>query len=373
MFELNYPPHIRFGWGVRKDLPAVVQRLTGSPVPRYALVVGRSVHYASFITECESLLGKPQTIYRDIRPDPVLANVDGLVAELRRSQPELVIGCGGGSVLDTAKAGAALAPLEGSTKDFFYGRRSIEQRGIPFIALPTTAGTGAEVTKNSVLTDPDTLIKQSIRDPRMVAAAALIDPELTLTLPPAVTASSGLDAFTQALESYICTRANSVSRALAARAMELIFPALPAVFADGQDRDKRTQMAEGSLLSAMAFSQSGLGAVHGLAHPLGALLDVQHGLTCAILLPFILEFNAPVSSPHYAELGARLRIGGADDFVRAVRALCEQLKVPSTFADLGLKAKHSDFIVANCRSNSMKANPREISDAQVENLLAALR
>lgn len=373
MFELNYPPHVRFGWGVRKDLPAVIQRLTGSPVPRYALVVGRSAHYNAFIAECEGLLGKPQLIYRDIRPDPVLANVDGLIAKLRSSQPELVIGCGGGSVMDTAKAGAALAPLGGNTIDYFYGKRSIDRRGIPFIAMPTTAGTGAEVTKNSVLTDPDTLIKQSIRDPRMVAVAALIDPELTLTLPPAITASSGLDALTQALESYICTRANSVSRALAARAIELIFPSLPVVYEDGENREHRTLMAEGSLLSAMAFSQSGLGAVHGLAHPLGAMLDVQHGLTCAILLPYILEFNASVSSPHYAELGAQLGLGGAQEFIDAIRALCDRLNVPSTFSDHGLQAKHSDFIIANCRSNSMKANPREISDTQVENLLAALR
>ena len=373
MFELNYPPHVRFGWGVRKDLPAVVQRLTGSPVPRYALVVGRSAHYNSFIAECESMLGKPEVVYRDIRPDPVLANVDGLIEALRSSPVDILIGCGGGSVLDTAKAGAALAPLPGKTIDYFYGRKSIERRGIPFIALPTTAGTGAEITKNSVLTDPDTLIKQSIRDPRMVAVAALVDPELTLTLPANVTASSGLDALTQALESYICTRANSVTRALAAQSIELIFPALPAVYADGQDRDNRTRMAEGSLLSAMSFSQSGLGAVHGLAHPLGAMLDVQHGLTCAILLPYVLEFNASVSTQHYAELGQRLGLGGADEFVRAIRDLCEQLQVPEGFADLGLQAKHSDFIIANCRSNSMKANPREMSDAQVENLLMALR
>ncbi len=371
-FELRYPPLIRCGWGVRQDVPRVLADTGGWETPRVFLVASQSAMAGGRLAEFESLCGGFCGQVLGIPHDPPLASVDALLRAIRESDTEVVLAVGGGSVIDAAKAAAALAPFTENVRPYFDGEVAVPAYGLPLLALPTTAGSGAEITSNAVLTDPVRGVKKSLRSPHLVPAAALVDAELTLSQPPNLTAWSGLDALTQALESYLSLQAHAASRALARQAVRQIMEFLPVAAASGHDREARTRMAEGSLLSAMAFSQSGLGAVHGLAHPLGLALGLAHGLTCAILLPHVLRLNAGVCAGELAELAAFCGLRSGEDFVGRIDALGATLGVPHGFAGHGLRPEHFGQVLVNCRSASMKANPRPLSDADITELLTAL-
>ena len=241
-----------------------------------------------------------------------------------------------------------------------------------FAALPTTAGTGTEATPNSVLTDPETEIKKSIRHDTMFPDLAVIDPELTYSCPRNLTAHSGLDALTQAIESYISLNANTASKALAGKATQLIFNALPVVYANLENENSRSDMAEGSMITALAFAQSGLGAVHGLGHPLGSKLHVPHGLCCAILLPKILRLNQDFCSEALDELAINCGCAGSDFFIEQIENLCKSLGIPDNFREFGISSDIFPFILKNCRSGSMRSNPRHLEDTEILNILESL-
>ena len=371
-YQLNYPPEIVFGWGALAQLPEVAARAAGQAAPPYVLAVRRSLRDDPLVGRIAGLLGPARAVFAGVPTEPTHADVDALAAVIRQAAPAVVIAVGGGSVMDTAKAAAFLAGDGGACADYAAGRRPLPARGRPFIALPTTSGSGAEITRNAVLTALDTGVKQSLRHPRMIAAAALVDPELTVSAPPGVTAASGLDALTQAVESYLSTKANAATQALARQAVVRLYGALPRAWRDGQDRAARTALAEGSLLGALAFSQSGLGAVHGLAHPVGTLLHRPHGYVCAVLLPHLLRFNAPAADARLGELATAVGLPDAAAFVAAIGELCRALGIPPGFAGDGLAERHFPAIVAQCRSPSMACNPRPMSDAEVLALLHTL-
>ncbi|MFA7184128.1 MAG: iron-containing alcohol dehydrogenase, partial [Victivallales bacterium] len=251
-------------------------------------------------------------------------------------------------------------------------RKAIPGKGLFFAALPTTAGTGTEATPNSVLSDPDTDIKKSIRHDTMFPDLAIVDPELTYSCPANLTAHSGLDALTQAIESYISRNANAVSKALAARAVQLVFAALPKVCAELGDKNARRDMAEGSMIAALAFAQSGLGAVHGLGHPIGSKLHIPHGLCCAILLPKILRLNRDSCFEALDELALTCDCVGGGFFVDKIEKLCRSLNIPADLRAFGLKRDIFPFIVKNCRSGSMRSNPRNFEDGEVIEILESL-
>lgn len=369
-FTLNYPPRIIFGVGRSKELP----ELLPDHVSGVLMVVGD--HFAdsgAAAALAASLRPRRVELAIGIKPEPPLSEVDRLVGIGRDVGIDAVVAVGGGSVIDAAKAAAAIIPAGGSVREYFDGERRISGKGLFFAALPTTAGTGAEVTKNAVLTDRGSKIKKSIRHPLMTADLAVVDPSLTLDCPSALTAASGLDALTQAIESFVSLNANPVSRALARDAVGLLFPNLPRVYHAPDGIAARTAMAAGSLLSAMAFSQSGLGAAHGLAHPIGSLLDIPHGLACAVLLVPVCRFNSPEKAADYAELASACGLdGGGPGFIEALDDLVSALDITADFASFGLSEKHFPFIVANCRSNSMKGNPRFMSDEEVKTMLIDL-
>ena len=306
-------------------------------------------------------------------PEPPLENVDQLIELGRKENVTAVVAVGGGSTIDAAKAAAAIIPFPGTTSEYFNEERKLTAKGLFFAALPTTAGSGAEITKNAVLTDSAGKVKKSIRSPYMVPDLAIVDPLLTISMPPSLTAASGLDALTQAIESYTSSAANAVTRALAKSAVQKIMGSLLRVYQDGNDIVQRGNMAEGSLLSAMAFSQSGLGAVHGLAHPIGSLLGLAHGLTCSILLPPIMNWNLPVCRDLYNELAAACNLTDAESMVSEITGLRSAMDLPADFRQLGLKKEHFPFIITNCRSNSMKCTPRQMTDQDVIHLLNTLK
>lgn len=370
-YTLRYPGVVRFGAGAAKELPEHIPN-EGAVL----LVTGRSALSNGLAESLKSLLASWKIIDASgmSRPEPTLECVDAIVGTARAGNATAVVAVGGGSCIDAAKAAAAIAPRgTAKTAEFFDGERSIERDGLFLAALPTTAGTGAEITSNAVLTDPARRMKKSIRSPFMVPDIAIIDPELTLGTPSSVVAASGMDAFTQALESYTSASANAATRALAKTAVAKIYANIADAVENGADMIAKTELAEGSMLSAMAFSQSGLGAVHGLAHPIGSLLELPHGFVCAVLLPKIMEWNKVICAAEYAEVAAASDIpGGAEGLVAAVTDLNRKLGIPNEFASSGLTEEHFQFIIDNCRSRSMSGNPRPMTDDDVRSTLMSL-
>ncbi len=360
--ELKLPAEILFGAGERHKLARKL------PPGNVLIAAGR--HARKRIEEelLPQLEGRMVSFLADITPELPLADVERLLAEGRKIEARSVIGWGGGSAIDAAKTAAALMNLEGSVADYFYGRRKIASRSVFFAALPTTAGTGAEITPNAVLCDPETLVKQSIRHNSMFADLAIVDPELTYDCPPAVTAASGFDAFTQAVESYLSKNATPVTEALALDAAKYVLHPLASVVKHC-DEIGREEIARGSMLGAMAFTQSGLGAVHGIGHPLGSLLHVPHGVCCAVLLPTILRWNLATDDGHMELLARELLQNTPEIMIRSIEGYRKMCGLPSDFKKYGLAEKHFDFIVKNCRSGSMRSNPRELSDDDVRSIL----
>ncbi|MFQ6066436.1 MAG: iron-containing alcohol dehydrogenase family protein [bacterium] len=368
MFLLMYPTRIIFGRGAVKGLGKEVSSLGKSAL----LVTGRSSMRKTGILDRVLGVMKREGISVDlfdrVEHDPCLATVNQGIRIAHEKKSDVVVALGGGSAIDAGKAIASLVRQSGTIWEYHAGK-PIEREGLPFVAVPTTAGTGAEVTNNSVLTDKKVLIKKSIRSPYMIAKVALVDPELTLSLSSRVTAYTGMDAFTQALESFVSRSSNPIADALALQAIEVIFQNLPQAVANGKDVKVREKMALGSLLSAMAFSNSGLGAVHGLAHPIGARFGVPHGLACAILLPHVIGFNLRSRAQKFTQIAKKIGVDRAEDLPYGIKRFLERIGLPLSFKDYGITEDHFSSIIANSRSSSMSKNPRKVSDEDLREIL----
>ena len=383
-FAIHTPRDIVFGRGKSALLAAYLP----ASAKRVLVISGRHAADAEAKTIADSLTssGRETRIFAETMAEPSPGAVDTATAAIRAWNADAVVAVGGGSVIDTAKAAAALSRLDGSCIKYFNGTRELVVTDRPFFAaLPTTSGTGAEMTNNSVLTDPATQIKKSIRHPGMTADLAVVDPDLTVNCPRGVTVASGLDALVQAVEAFVSPKGTDYTRALAKAAACKLYGALKSImhesWKDAGDEPAldlafRVDMAEGSMLAGMAFAHAGLGAVHGLAHPVGSLLHVPHGVSCAILMLPVFQFNMNACGRLYAELAHEFLPKeprpDAALFIAAMRELSLGLGVPDHLRDYGLAEEHLPFIVANCRSNSMKNNPEPMSDEQVVTLLKSL-
>ena len=383
-FAIHTPRDIVFGRGKAALLPSLLP----ASAKHILVISGRHAAKTEAKTIADSLTasGRDVRIFAETMAEPSPGAVDTATAAIRAWNAYAVVAVGGGSVIDTAKAAAALSRLDGSCIEYFNGTRELVVTDRPFFAaLPTTSGTGAEMTNNSVLTDPATQIKKSIRHPGMTADLAVVDPDLTMNCPRGVTVASGLDALVQAVEAFVSPKGTDYTRALAKAAACKLYGALKSIthesWEDAGDEPAldlafRVDMAEGSMLAGMAFAHAGLGAVHGLAHPVGSLLHVPHGVSCAILMLPVFQFNMNACGRLYGELAhAFLPKEPRPDaalFIAAMRELSLGLGVPDNLRDYGLAEEHLPFIVANCRSNSMKNNPEPMSDEQVVELLRGL-
>lgn len=308
------------------------------------------------------------------------------VALARDFGAQFVIGVGGGSVLDSAKAIAALAANPGDPFDYLevIGRAlPLPNAPLPVIAIPTTAGTGSEVTRNAVLASPAHGVKVSVRSPLMLPRLAVVDPALTVGLPPAVTASTGLDALTQLIEPFTSIRATPITDAICREALPLVARALPLAYDDGSNIEARTEMAYGSLSGGLALANAGLGAVHGFAGPIGGMFDAPHGAVCAALLPAATRVNLRAlrertpQSPalaRYAE-AAQLclanRDATADDLAAWIERLAANLQIPKLGA-YGIDTSHiPDLVAKGAVASSMKANPIALTAAELTEILNA--
>ena len=316
--------------------------------------------------------------------EPDVALVEAGVAQARALPAEVVVGLGGGSALDAGKAIAALAANPGDVYDYLevVGRgQPLTRDALPYIALPTTAGTGSEVTRNAVLGVPEQRIKVSMRGPRFLPRLAIVDPELTHGLPPAITAYTGLDALTQLLEPFVSSSANPLTDALCREGLRRAAGALRRAVADGADTEARCDMALASLLGGLALANARLGAVHGLAGPLGGRFAAPHGALCGRLLPAAaavtvraLQTRAPASPALAAYAGAaRLLTGRAEaaaaEGVAWLQALVDDLALPR-LAHYGLTAADLPGLVPLAqRASSMRGNPLPLTDDEVLEIL----
>lgn len=387
---LNYsflaPRQIVFGWGRRSELGPLASGLGR----RAFLISGsRTLERTGAIEQLAATLrtsGIEVIPFSTASREPEVRDVDQLVASLRSLNPtesDIVVAVGGGSTIDLAKAAAALATNRHgeSVEEFLEGvgrGLQITQSPLPLIALPATAGTGAEATKNAVISsnaDAATPYKKSLRSDLMVPRLVIVDPELTVSVPKDVTAFTGMDAITQLIESYISRRAAPIPQALCLHGLKLAIPELPRAVEDGTLREAREAMSHAALLSGIALANSGLGFAHGVAAALGVTCQVPHGLACAVMLPAALQFNLPVRTRELAELerlfdpDAGADPVAANAFIDRVQTLCETLGIPTRLSALGVKQEQLSLLVSGSRGNSMSANPRDASDAKLEQIL----
>ncbi len=382
-FEFATATRIIFGTGTIEEVAPLAAEMGSSAF----VVAGRSTERAQPLLE---QLNKQaiECITFSVPGEPTTTIVKEGVREAREAKSDLVIGIGGGRVLDTGKAIAAMLTNSGELEDYLevVGRgQPLTQPPVPYIAIPTTAGTGAEVTRNSVLGVPEHRVKVSMRGPLMLPRLAVVDPGLTHSMPPSITASTGLDALTQLMEVYVSNKANPLTDGICREGLKRAARSLRQAYEDGGNATAREDMALASLLGGLALANAKLGAVHGFAGPLGGMISAPHGVICARLLPYVMETNVRTlqkradDSPaltRYDEV-AQLLIGKAtaraDDGVAWVQELCGALKVPS-LAEFGLREEDLPAVVAKSRkSSSMKGNPIELTDNELVEILKKSR
>jgi alcohol dehydrogenase class IV len=383
-YEFSVPPRIVFGWGRRKEVGALALTLGRRA---FAVLGSRTLQKNGVWTELSTQLeqaGVQPILAATIGREPEVADVDELAQLLRQQDAgagDFVLGLGGGGALDLAKAAAALATNRhgASVRDFLEGVGAglqVTSSPLPMLAMPTTGGTGAEATRNAVISLYNPPVKKSIRSPLMIPRVVLVDPELSVSVPSDTTAWTGMDAITQLIESYICRFAKPIPQALALHGLQLALPMVREAVRDGRSRPAREAMSHAALLSGMALANSGLGFAHGVAAALGAFARVPHGLACAMMLPVALRVNRDVAEKQLAELArAALPVGMASDNAATLKlldhidALCADLKVPTRLSQVGVAPEQLDDLVRGSRGNSMNGNPRQLTDAELRKIL----
>lgn len=377
-FEFATAGRILFGPDITAELPAIVSRfgqkvfiLTGSQSQRHRHVL--------------EALSSSATVFQ-VTGEPTTRTASDGIALARWVQADVVVGIGGGSVIDTGKVVAAMLTNRGDLKDYLEvvgAGKPLQQVPVPYVAIPTTAGTGAEVTRNAVLLVPEHKVKVSMRSGLLLPKLALVNPRLTHSVPPDVTAATGLDALTQLAEAFVCKKANPLTDGICREGLTRAGRALRRAFEDGNDAEAREDMAIASLFSGLALANAGLGAVHGFAGPLGGMINAPHGAICGKLLPFVTEANvralrdreAGSSAPARFDEIARILTGSdkatASDAVQWIHELCGVFGLPG-LRQYGLREDDFPAAVAKAqKASSMKGNPVELHDEELAAILAA--
>ena len=378
-FQFATATRILFGAGTIRQLGPLAAQLG-----RHALLVtGRNANRAA------PLIPLLQEHHVDclsfcVPGEPDLATIDQGTQLARSEKCDLVISLGGGSALDSGKAIAALLTNQGDALDYLevVGRgKSIANPSLPFVAIPTTAGTGSEVTRNAVIASLEHRTKASLRSPHMQARIAIVDPELTYGLPPALTAATGMDALTQLIEPFVSCRANPLIDPLCLDGIARVARSLPVAFGQGANPAAREDMALASLFGGLALANAGLGAVHGFAGPIGGMFDAPHGAVCAALLPHVITANINAlrtRQPQHQALGRYQQIATLltadaaappEAAAASITQLVQQLQIPS-LRTYGLAAADIPEIVERaCEASSMKANPLPLTRNELAEIL----
>jgi alcohol dehydrogenase class IV len=377
-FEFATASRIIFGQGTLKEVPALAAQMGDRPL----VVTGKNTGRAAALLDLLKATGTESFTF-SVTGEPTIDMILEGVQLARKKVCDVVIGMGGGSVIDGAKAIAALLANPGDIMAYLevIGQgKPLTQASVPCIAIPTTAGTGAEVTRNSVLASTQHRVKVSLRSPTMLPDLAVVDPELTYSMPPSLTAGTGMDALTQNLEPFVSLQSNPLTDALCREGLKRIARSLRRAFENGTDTAARENMSIASLFGGLALANAKLGAVHGFAGTVGAMFPIPHGTICAGLLPHVMEVNVKALRrrnaieflSRYDEV-ARLLTGKPDaeatESIDWIHDLCNALDI-ATLSEFGITKAHFNKMVAGAkRASSMKGNPVELTDDELIEIL----
>lgn len=364
-----------FGAGARKELPEVLNRMGVKKAlvctDKGLLKVGTAQKVTEVLDQC----GFPYEIFSEVKPNPTVTNVKDGIKAFADAKADCIIAIGGGSAMDTAKGiGIVTNNPEFSDIVSLEGVAPTKKKSVPIIALPTTAGTGAEVTINYVIIDEERQAKMVCVDPNDIPAVAIVDAELMYSLPKSLTAATGMDALTHAIEGYITKGAWVMSDMYELQAIKMIAEFLPLAVEEPTNPKGREGMALAQYIAAQAFSNVGLGLVHGMAHPMGSLHDIPHGVANALLLPTIMEFNMPKCIEKFGVIAQTMGVDttgmsaqeAAQAAVDAVKALSIRVGIPQTLTALGIKEEDIPALAAQAIADvCTPGNPRDVTEAEI--------
>ena len=360
-----------FGPGARKEIAGVVARLGY----KKALVVTdkglMKFGVAQMVIDELEKAGIPYEIFDDVKPNPTVSNVKNGIMACQKAQADFIVAIGGGSAMDTAKGiGIVCNNPEFADIVSLEGTADTKKKCVPIIALPTTAGTAAETTINYVIIDEKKQKKMVCVDPNDIPAVAIVDAELMYSLPKSLTASTGMDAMTHAIEGLITKAAWEMSDMFEIKAIEMIYKYLPIAVNDPKNPEGRNGMAVAQYIAGMAFSNVGLGVDHGMAHPMSALHDVPHGVACAILLPVVMRFNAPAAKAKYVDIAKACGVykdnmtvdEAAEAACQAIADLSKLVGIPQHLSDLGITEADIPALAEQAIHDvCTPGNPREVT------------
>lgn len=365
-FTFNLPTRIEFGNGLISKVGEFVKELNGKNI---MILTDKGIRASGILEKVTNILEYEQlkyVVFDNIKPNPRDKDCMEAYSVAKREQVDLLIGLGGGSSMDTAKAVGVLLTHGGEIKDW-YGLSVLNKAITPLICIPTTAGTGSEITFFSVITDTSTKLKMNILDYRVAPKIALLDPELTITLPPSITASTGMDALTHAIEAYTCNLAEPITDALALYSIDLIKNNLLKAVKEGENIEARKNMLVGSLIAGIAFGNSDVGGVHCMAEALGGLYDTPHGVANSMLLPYVFEYNIPSNVEKHATVAKLLGVETegktheeiAKDGVVKLKELAYKVGIPKMKDLNNVKVEDFDYLAEGATKNvSAPSNPR---------------
>jgi alcohol dehydrogenase len=378
-FVFRMPAKIKYGAGISGSIAAVCAEYGAKKVFVVTDSMIIKTNILDAIKESFEKANMPYIIFSDIVPDPAIEVVDDLAEVLRKSGADTVVAVGGGSPIDAAKSICMLQTNEGSVRDYLFGgTKTVTNPSMTLICVPTTAGSGSEMTASAVITDNQNQIKLSVTHDFIVPKVALIDPNLHIGMPGMITATTGIDALTHAIEAYVSLNASVVSDAMALHAMRLIGKYLRTAVANGADLDARSNMAIASSIAATAFFNGGLGVVHGIAQSMGGVCHVPHGVANSLILPYAMERNVVGNLEKFKEIAIALgeNVEGlslreaADLAPAAVLQLCIDCRVPLKLVDVGVRREHFPEIIKGAMAyRLLPINPCKLVEKDIVDIL----
>lgn len=379
-FIFKMPAKVRFGEGIHKQLGTILKDEMG--FSKVFVATDKGIVATGIIDKVKEGLDKggiAYEIYDELIPDPTIEVVDEAADVLRQSGADVVLAVGGGSPIDTAKAMCMLQTHEGSVRDYLFGgSKQVTRETMPLVCIPTTAGTGSEMTAASVITNNQDKTKVSVTHENLIPRMAFIDPELQMGMPPFITATTGMDALTHAIESYVSLNAEPISDAMGIAAIRMISENIRLATADGSNKVARTNMAIASTIAGVAFMNGGLGVVHGIAQTIGAVAHVAHGVANSLLLPYCMERNVVGNLSKFRNIAIAMgeNIDGlsereaAQAAVDAVFQLAEDLKVPMKLKDVGVtREMFPEIIEGTMEYRLLGVNPCKLKPSDIEEIL----
>ncbi|GED69725.1 alcohol dehydrogenase [Brevibacillus reuszeri] len=364
----------------RDSLTQLPEEMTRLGVQRPLIVTDKILIQAGVVAQVEELLPMKVGIFQDVNPEPEIEIVDQCVSMIREGNYDGLIAVGGGSAIDIAKAASVMATNEGSI-ELYFGTNLVKKPGLPLIAIPTTAGTGSEVTNISILSDTKEQVKKGIVSPYLLPDVAIVSPVMTLTCPPSVTAASGVDALVHAVEAYISKFASPLTDALAIGAMKLIAVHLPKAYACPDNIESREAMITASLMAGLAFGNAGVGAVHALAYPLGGRYHMAHGVSNSLLLPYVMKWNKIACMEKLSDIAEALgekvdglnRDQAAEAAIEAMTRLCRYVEIPQSLREFNIPEEAIAEMAEEAMKQTriLKNNPRTLRKKDIEDIYRA--